>query len=220
MCRFDAAIFDLDGVLTDTAEAHYQAWLRLAHEECIPFDRTINERLKGISRSESLDIILEQAPLAYDERAKDDLKARKNGYYRELIQSVTPDELLPGALQAIRDCRAAGLRVALASSSRNAPALIARLGIARCFDFVADPAGVARSKPAPDIFLAAAAGVETPPERCFAIEDAVAGIKAIKAAGMYAIGIGDPGSLSLADEVIADLSQFDLPRLLNSESMI
>ncbi len=205
---FEAVIFDLDGVLTDTAEIHYQAWKRLADELGIAFDRTVNRRLKGVDRATSLDILIEAAGTRFDQTEKARLAERKNGYYRERIAALAPADLLPGALAVLDAARAAGLKLGLASASRNAPLLLERLGIADRFDYLADPAALARGKPDPEIFLVAARGLGVDPEACLGIEDAAAGIAAIKAAGMTALGIGRRQELPGADAVLAGLSDF------------
>jgi alpha,alpha-trehalose phosphorylase len=210
----EAVIFDLDGVLTDTAELHFQAWSRLAQEIGVPFDRPTNERLKGVDRLSSLDIILERATRAISKEERRALAARKNGYFGELLQRLTPAALLPGALDALREVRERGVRVALASASHNARTIIERLGISQAFDFIADPAASGRPKPAPDIFLAAAKGVRAEPSRCIGVEDAIAGITAIKQAGMKAIGIGDSRVLSEADVVVPDMMTLGIRRFL------
>ena len=204
-----ALVFDLDGVLTDTARAHYVAWKALADELAIPFDEAANEALKGVDRAGSLELILARGRRAYSATEKADLAARKNARYRALIAHVTPDDLLPGARAALERARAAGLAMALASASRNAPALLQRLGIARFFDAVVDPASLARGKPDPEIFLAAAAELGVAPAACVGVEDSRAGVAAIKAAGMGALGVGDRAVLAEADAVVADLSDVD-----------
>ncbi len=211
--RVDAVIFDLDGVLTDTAELHFRSWSRLAAEIGVPFDRKTNERLKGVDRLTSLDIILERAPRAFDADERRALAARKNGYFGELLETLTPQSLLPGALEALRAVRERGVSVALASASRNAMTIVARLGLADAFDCIADP-GKGLPKPAPDIFLAAAAALHADPARCIGVEDAISGIAAIKQAGMKAIGIGDPRVLAQADVVVPDMLSLRIKRFL------
>lgn len=205
----DAVAFDLDGVLTDTARAHFRAWKRLADMLGIAFDETANEALKGVDRLASLALILGDRP-GFDTAARARLATVKNGWYLEEIARFGPGDLFPGARDAIRRCRAAGLSVALASASRNAPLLLARLGIDGLFDIVVDPASVAHGKPAPDIFLAAARGVGAAPARTLGVEDAAAGIAAIRAAGMPSLGVGDSVTLREADRVIAGIADFDL----------
>jgi beta-phosphoglucomutase len=211
--RVDAVIFDLDGVLTDTAELHFKSWSRLAAEIGVPFDRKTNERLKGVDRMTSLDIILERASRAFDADERRALAARKNGYFGELLQTLTPQSLLPGALEAVRDVRERGVSVALASASHNAMTIVTRLGIADAFDCIADP-GKGLPKPAPDIFLAAAAALHADPARCIGVEDAISGITAIKQAGMKAIGIGDSRVLAQADVVVPDMLSLHIKRFL------
>lgn len=201
--------FDLDGVLTDTARAHYRAWKRLADTLGIPFDEAANEALKGVDRMGSLALILADRP-GFDAERRDALAARKNQWYLEEIENFGPDDLFRGAREALEECRAAGLAVALASASRNAPLLLQRLGIAGLFDIVVDPASVARGKPAPDIFLAAAAAVGVKSAAMLGIEDSAAGITAIHDAGMAALGIGPAGSLPDADRLIPSIADFRL----------
>ena len=208
-----AVIFDLDGVLADTATLHCRAWRRLADEIGVPFDERVNERLKGIDRMTSLEIILEQGGRSATQAEKAQLAERKNSYYRDLIGRLTPGDLLPGALDALSAVRAAGLKAALASASRNAPMLLRRLDIASRFDYIADPAKAA-PKPDPALFLAAARGVGATASDCIGVEDAVAGVRAIKAAGMVAVGIGDPAVLDQADHVVPTIADFHIQRYL------
>ncbi len=205
-----AVIFDLDGVLADTASVHEAAWRRLAAEIDVPLADDIGERLKGVDRRASLDIVLENAPRDYGETEREELAARKNGYYRERIATCGPQDLLPGAREAVQAARAAGLKTALASASRNAPLLLSRLGIAELFDYVVDANGIRRSKPDPEIFLAAAAGLEIEPAACLGVEDAAAGIAGIRAAGMAAVGIGSAEVLDEADIVLSAIADFDI----------
>lgn len=183
-----AIIFDLDGVITDTAEYHYRAWQRLADEEGLPFNRQMNEQLRGVGRRESLQIILAGRPATEEQIAA--LMERKNSYYVAMLEQITPADLLPGALPLLRELRAAGLKVAIGSVSKNAQTVIHRLGLADLLDAVADGYTTDRSKPAPDLFLQAAALLGVPPAACAVVEDAAAGIDAAQAAGMWAIGLG------------------------------
>jgi len=208
-----AVIFDLDGVLADTAVLHRAAWQQLAAEIGAPFDEAIAERMKGVDRMGSLEILLERAPRRYSDEEKAELAARKNARYVELIDRLDPRHLLPGAHAAVESVRHAGLKTALASASRNAPQLIERLGIAGLFDYVVDASRIARSKPDPEIFLAAAAGLGLAPADCLGVEDAAAGIASIHAAGMAAIGIGQAEALAEADMLLSDIAAFDIGRI-------
>lgn len=206
--RFTAVIFDLDGVLTDTARFHYLAWKKMASGLGITIDEAFNETLKGIDRMSSLDRILQhgkvQLPLAEKER----LAFEKNEHYKELTASMTRKDLLPGALERLDELRNLGVKISLASASKNAPAILEALGISGYFDSIANPALVAQGKPAPDIFLLAAAPLGVRPEECLGVEDAEAGVTAIKAAGMQALGVGDPKVLAAADRVVSGLDTF------------
>ncbi len=205
-----AAIFDLDGVLVDTAKAHYRAWKRLADELSIPFDEKANEALKGIDRTRSLEIVLSAGTRLFNPTERAALAGRKNAWYRAEIAELTPADLFQGAREVLCTLRKAGLGIALASASRNAPLLLDRLAITDIFDAIIDPASIQQGKPAPDIFLAAARALSAPPGECLGIEDSVAGIQAIKSAGMAALGIGDPAMLTQADRTIDHISQFRL----------
>ena len=205
-----ALIFDLDGVLTDTAQTHYRAWKRMADEEGFPFDQHVNEQLKGVDRMSSLEIILRHAGVVLGTEQKLALAERKNGYYVEAIAEVTPKDLFAGVDRVLEQARARGLKLGVASASRNAAALLDRLGIADRFDYIANAAHIARAKPAPDIFLDVAAALGVPPSRCIGLEDAAAGVVSIKTAGMAAIGIGDATTLSRADACLPDIASFDL----------
>lgn len=211
-CR--AAIFDLDGVLVDSARAHFQAWKRVADELGIAFTEHENEALKGVDRMGSLDRILALGGVILDQGRRQAVADRKNGYYLDAVGMMGPADLLPGAERLVTDARAAGLRCAVASASRNAPLLLERVELLDRFDFVADPAAVGASKPAPDIFLACATALDVLPANCIGFEDAAAGIEAIRAAGMTAIGIGDAHILAAADLVYPSTAAVDLAALL------
>ncbi len=203
-----AVIFDLDGVITDTAHYHFLAWQKLAQSQEVHFDEAFNENLKGIDRMGSLELILAGAPRAYSEAEKLALADTKNEHYKQLIAGMSPADLLPGAVAALDWCRAHGLKVGLASVSKNAFTVLESLGITDKFDYVVDAATIARGKPDPEIFLRAASELGVDPADCVGVEDAVAGVTAIKAAGMVAIGVGDPATLWQADTVVPGLEQF------------
>lgn len=183
-------IFDLDGVLCSTDECHYLAWKELADSLGIPFDETINRRLRGVSRMESLDIILQAAGRAFSSREKQALAARKNERYRRLLMKLTPADLPGGVRATLDELRRRGLRLAVGSSSKNTPLILQRLGLEGWFDAVADGNDIARSKPDPEVFLLAAERLRLPPGECMVVEDADAGIEAALAGGFLPAGIG------------------------------
>ena len=197
-------IFDLDGVITDTAEYHYRAWKRLADELGIPFTREENEALRGIPRRESLLLMLKGR--SYPEDVLTELMERKNGYYLEFIREISPRDLLPGARELLQEIRAAGLKIALGSASKNAREVLERLGITDLFDAIADGYSVTRQKPAPDLFLHAARLLDLPPTACVVVEDAAAGVEAALAGGFYVVGIGPQERVGRAHLVIPSLS--------------
>lgn len=205
-----AYIFDLDGVLTDTAALHFAAWRRLAAELGIRLDEQVNEALKGVDRATSLDIVLGLRARRYSPQEKEELARRKNAYYVDSLRDLSPDDVLPGALDVLVACKRSGSRCALASSSRNARHVIERLGIGDGFDVVVDGTAVVNAKPHPEIFLHAARLLNVPTSTCIGVEDSVAGIQAIKAAGMQAVGIGNATVLAPAgaDVVIDNISGF------------
>jgi beta-phosphoglucomutase len=211
---YQAIIFDLDGVITDTAHYHYLAWRKLAMSLDVPFDVVFNEQLKGIDRMGSLELILARSTKKYSSEEKLILADRKNSDYQDLIHNMTPNDLLPGAQATLKAVRDAGLKIGLASVSKNAFAVLDRLGIASDFDYVVDATKISRSKPDPEIFLTAAENLGVLPSACIGIEDSVAGLQSIKSSGMYAIGIGDPAILKQADRVIPGLDQFNLSEYL------
>src|SRR5581483_5249368 len=213
---FQALIFDLDGVIADTAPLHLAAWQRLASELGLPWDASAAERLKGVDRAASLEIVLGTASRKYTSAQKREFAARKNGYYRAAIESFSAENLLPGAREALIAARTAGLKIALASASRSAKEVAERLGVAALFDHIVDVTVVARGKPDPEIFQRAAAALGVHPATCLGVEDAQAGIAAIKSAGMAALGVGDAHVLAEADAVIPNLQAFDLEKFVSN----
>ncbi|MEA5627766.1 beta-phosphoglucomutase [Nostoc sp. UHCC 0251] len=196
-------IFDLDGVLTDTAELHYQAWQKLADEEVIPFNQQANEALRGISRRASLMHIIGDRP--YSEAQIEEMMERKNGYYVELIQHMTSKDLLPGAIALLDELRQAGIKIGIGSASKNAQTVIERLGIADKIDAIADGYSVEQPKPAPDLFLYAAKQLGIEPAQSVVVEDAAAGVEAAIAAGMWAVGLGPAERVGAAHVVYPSL---------------
>lgn len=188
MVKVKAFIFDLDGVITDTAELHYRSWKRLADEEGIPFNREDNEKLRGVSRRKSLEYLLKGKILP--EEKMQEMMDRKNGYYQELIKQITSKDLLPGAKELLEELKSKGYKIAVASASKNARPVIKNLGIENLFDTISDGYSVEKTKPAPDLFLHTAEKLGIRPEECVVFEDAEAGIEAALSAGMIAVGIG------------------------------
>jgi len=214
----NAIIFDLDGVITDTAEYHYLAWKDLADELNISFSRELNEQLKGISRMGSLEIILKSAgkEQEYSELAKIELAERKNQLYQSLIAKITPADILPNIKQLITDIRAKGIRLGLASVSKNAFTVMEKLKLTDLFETIVDASTIKNGKPDPEIFLTAAQLLNVDPTACIGIEDAAAGVESIKRAGMYAIGIGSPAILAQADIVYTSTSELTLERIITN----
>jgi len=211
--EIQALIFDLDGEITDTAKYHYEAWKQLAEELGIHFDLEFNEQLKGIDRMASLEKILSQLPdggAAFTLEQKQEWAERKNNNYQGLIQSVDESEILPGILELFHDLKQAGIPIGLASASRNAGTLLRQLKVESYIHVIADPESVAHGKPAPDIFLKAAEALGVDPRYCVGVEDAEAGVQAIKSAGMFAVGVGDAEILSKADYIVPETSKLSL----------
>ncbi len=214
MQRPKAIIFDLDGVLTDTSEYHYKAWKRLADEEGIPFTHQENdEYLRGVSRRESLMYIIRGRN--YSEAQIQEMMDRKNRYYNEMITSMSPQDLVTGGRDLLSEIRNAGIKVAIASGSKNCRLVLERLDIISYFDGIADGYSVVNSKPAPDLFVYAAGLVQVPTPDCLGVEDADAGIEAIKTAGMQALGIGPKERFHRADKVLPTLASLHLADVLN-----
>ena len=212
-CR--AVIFDLDGVLTDTAIYHFYAWKALADELGIAFTEHDNEQLKGVDRLGSLRWILQQGGLTLSSEDEARLMQQKNAHYLELIDHMTAADLYPGVQPLFAELRQSGIKIGLASASKNAAFVVERLGIAVQFDYIADANQVVNSKPDPEVFLLAAKGLGVAPEHCIGVEDALAGIEAINRAGMKAIGIGHAKVLSGALKVYPDVAAITLTDLLN-----
>ncbi|WP_343690394.1 beta-phosphoglucomutase [Chitinophaga sp.] len=215
MDRIDACIFDLDGVIVDTAKYHYKAWKRLANELGFDFTEEQNELLKGLSRTRSLEIILEIGKVQLSAEEQGVMAARKNEWYVDMIRHMQPDEVLPGARAFLESLRQAGIKTALGSASKNAGTILDKVGLAALFDVVVDGNSVTASKPDPEVFLKGAAGLHADPAYCVVFEDAVAGIQAAKAGGMKAVGIGDAAVLNAADMIVSGLGEMNLQRLKN-----
>ena len=202
-----AVIFDLDGVIVSTDDCHYRAWKKMADEEGIYFDREINNRLRGVSRMASLDIVLEMANREYSEDEKQALAEKKNNYYKKLICELTPNDILPGAMETLEELKKNGIKIAIGSSSKNTPIILKQIGLDTYFDAISDGNNITHSKPDPEVFLKAAEMLGVEPEHCMIVEDADAGIEAGKRAGMKTLSVhGAKG----ADFETEDLEKYNL----------
>lgn len=206
MHTIKACIFDLDGVIVDTAKYHFLAWKRLADELGIDFTQKDNERLKGVSRMQSLEIILEIGHKNFDDATKKELADKKNRWYVEYISRMDRSEILPGVLKFINDLKNAGIKVAVGSASKNTVTILNSLKIYDLFDAIVDGTKITKAKPHPETFLKAAEALGIMPDACVVFEDAAAGVQAAKNAGMRCIGIGSPEILKGADRVIPGFS--------------
>ncbi len=210
----EACIFDLDGVVVDTAKYHYIAWKALAQELGFDFTKEDNERLKGVSRMQSLDILLEIGGKQFSDQEKLAMAEKKNTLYVSYIEKMSPEETLPGVEQFLRELRKKGIKTALGSASKNAPLILERIGLAGWFDVIVDGNSISEAKPNPEVFMKGAEKLGVLPERCVVFEDAIAGVEAARNANMYCVGIGEPETLGLADLVIPGFNEFTVEMLL------
>ena len=220
MMRIGACIFDLDGVIVDTAVYHFLAWKRLANQLGIPFTKEDNERLKGVSRMASLEIILEIGGRKPNDNRKQEYATLKNNWYIDYISKMTSDEILPGSLRFINELRDANVRVAIGSASKNTPLILKQVGILELFDAVADGNNVRNAKPDPEVFYKAASMLGIEPENCVVFEDAIAGVQAALNAGMMCIGVGSANILTKAHFVVSGLNEMNIEKLLTIEKDI
>lgn len=202
-----AVIFDLDGVIVSTDNYHYQAWKKIADEENIYFDEEVNNRLRGVSRSDSLEIILERSERKYTEFEKTRLTEAKNTYYIKLLESLTAEAILPNVKEVLIKLKANKIKIAIGSSSKNAKLILKQIGLIDLFDVISDGNDIKRSKPHPEVFLIAAKRLGIEPTKCAVIEDASAGIEAAKKARMYAIGIGAAKNSKLCDLSVDNIAE-------------
>lgn len=201
-----AFIFDLDGVLVSTDKYHYQAWKKIADKEGIYFDEKINDRLRGVSRMASLEIILERAKKQYTEEEKIALATEKNDLYRDLLKNLTPADRLAGVTETLEKLKEKGYLLAIGSSSRNTPVILSKIGYEGYFDAVSDGNNITKSKPDPEVFNKAAEMLSLPASECFVAEDSLAGIDAAKAGGFKAIGIGGAAGYEKTDYPIKTMT--------------
>lgn len=208
-----ACIFDLDGVIVDTAHYHFLAWKRLADELGIGFTEADNERLKGVSRLRSMEIIMELGGISLSQRDKERLANKKNEWFVDFVERMVPEEIFKGVKPLIRELHDRGIKIGLASSSKNAKTVIQLLRISNEFDVVVDGNMITHSKPDPEIFLLAADKLGIEPADCLVFEDAEAGVEAALAAGMKCVGVGAVKQLHKADKVIAATGDFKVSML-------
>ena len=210
-------IFDLDGVITDTAKFHYQAWKALADSLGISIDETFNETLKGISRMDSLDRILAHGPRenAFTPAEKEALAQQKNDHYVQLLEHLTTEDVLPGVVPLLQQAQARHIPCAVASASKNAPLILEKLGVRAYFATIVDPDSLSKGKPDPEIFLAAADSIGVLPQNAIGFEDAQSGIDGLKAAGIYAVGLSASQPLIGADMQVSEMTELSVDALLN-----
>jgi beta-phosphoglucomutase len=209
----EACIFDLDGVIVDTAKYHFIAWRALAEELGFEFTQEDNERLKGVSRMKSLDILLEIGGLQFQEEQKLAMAEKKNSLYVSYIEKMTPEEILLGVPEFLHELRKEGIKIALGSASKNSPMILDRIRLSGMFDVVVDGNSITEAKPNPEVFLKGAERLGVSPENCVVFEDAIAGIEAARNANMFCVGIGEPETLGMADLVIPGFEGFTYEKL-------
>lgn len=202
-----AVIFDLDGVICSTDEQHYQGWKALSDRLGIPFDRTANNRFRGVSRMACMDILEEIGGKSYTDEEKVAYATWKNDYYRELLGEMSPADLSPEVKNTLDELRRRGYLLAIGSSSKNAKFILQRLGLEGYFDAISDGTNITKSKPDPEVFLKAADFVSTPCENCLVVEDAVSGVEAAHAAGMKAASVGDAAAKGCGNYIMNSFSQ-------------
>ncbi len=212
MTKIKAIIFDLDGVIVDTARFHYIAWKNLANELGFDFTEKDNERLKGVSRMTSLDILLKIGNIKIEKEKKYFYAEQKNQCYVEYINTMTPQDILPGVKNFLTKVKEEGYKIALGSASKNARTILIRVGLIDFFDSIIDGNKVTNAKPDPEIFLKAASELNVKPNECIVFEDAVAGVEAAIAGGMYCIGVGSEEILSKANFVIPDFKEMNIEK--------
>lgn len=211
--KIEACLFDLDGVVVDTAKYHFIAWRALAEELGFEFTHEDNERLKGVSRMASLEILLEIGGLQFSDQEKLAMAEKKNALYVSYIEQMTPEEILPGVEEFLQELKLEGIKIALGSASKNAPMILDRIQLSEMFDAIIDGNSITEAKPNPEVFLKGAEKLGVDPANCVVFEDAIAGIEAARNAGMRCVGIGEPETLGMADLVIPGFEGFTLEKL-------
>ena len=217
MKQIKACIFDLDGVIVDTAKYHFKAWRRLANELGFDFTEEENEQLKGVSRVESLNLILKWGKKEEnDEEVKVAMADKKNAWYLEYIERMTSDEILPGAEAFLRDAKSKNIKIVLGSASKNSRLILERIGIIHLFDAIMDGNSTTKSKPNPEVFLMGAQAVGLDPKECIVFEDAEKGIEAALAGGFYTVGVGNADVLDEAHIVIPGFEYIEYSEVLEA----
>lgn len=211
--QISACIFDLDGVIVDTAKYHYLAWKRLADELGFFFSEEHNERLKGVSRMDSLEILLSVGKIKKTDAEKEYLAARKNAWYVEYISNLSPDEILPGAIELLKFLKSKNIKIALGSASKNARAILKGINLEHAFDSIVDGTRIGKAKPDPQVFTTGADDLGVKYNECIVFEDAEAGIEAAIRAGMKSVGIGNPEQLKRANLVVPSLDKLIFTQL-------
>ncbi|MEY4905759.1 MAG: beta-phosphoglucomutase [Bacteroidota bacterium] len=219
IAQLKVCIFDLDGVIVDTAKYHYLAWKRMANDLGFDFSEAENEKLKGVSRVESLRRILEWGNLELDEVEQVAWAKQKNDWYLEYVANMTEAEILPGVLSLFDDIKAAGVKIVLGSASKNARLILDKVNLLSSFDFVVDGTMVTNSKPDPEVFLKGAEAVGADPKECIVFEDAAEGVKAALRGGMYAVGVGDYVVLNRANLTTDALNHISFKEILECLNM-
>ena len=213
MQKIKGAIFDLDGVLVDTAKYHYLAWKKLAEKLGFDFSEKDNEQLKGISRKQSLEILLKIGGIKADESQKEKWAEEKNNCYVEYLKQLDKKALLEGTTEYLNRLHTEGVKISLGSASKNAPLILSQLAIEKCFDAVIDGNCISKAKPDPEVFLQAAKALNLKPENCAVFEDSLAGIQAAKKGGMIAVGVGNKNNLPGADFYVKSLGEAERSKL-------
>lgn len=211
--KYKAVIFDLDGVICSTDDYHFLAWKQLADDIGIPFDKTMNNRLRGVSRMESLENLLGSRSEEFPPDIKRELAEKKNGIYRKLLENLSPKDLDPDVKETLSEIKNRGIRIAIGSSSKNAKMILEKLGLDNFFHAISDGTNITRSKPDPEVFLKASAFLNVEPRYCLVVEDAISGLEAAAAAGMDSAAIGDAAESTMALYRLKKLSDL-LPHLI------
>lgn len=216
MTIIKACIFDLDGVIVDTAKYHYIAWKQLCNDEGFDFSEHDNEELKGISRVESLEILLNKGKITATPEQKNNMLQKKNNLYVSFISKMNDTELLPGVVDFLKSCRLHNIKIVLGSASKNARMILDKTNLTPYFDAIIDGNSTSKSKPNPEVFLMGARAVGEQPENCVVFEDAIAGVEAAISGGMKAIGIGEKKVLTQAHHVVTSLQEIKLIDILKN----